>query len=98
MTKYLGILVVLLSLMPIGSSAEQATKPPVSGHTSSYPANQGYIQRSYPQGFDQEYRMPTQHGSQYYQQEPEGAIGYYGNQRTARDENPSYSEQFYYYY
>jgi hypothetical protein len=97
MTRYLGM-AIMLALVPIGTGAAHAAEAPSSGQILSYPTNQGYIQRSYPQSFDQEYRLPTQYGNQYYQQEPEGVVGYYGNQRTARDDSNSYNQKYYYYY
>ena len=58
-----------------------------------------YTVQSYPQGFDQEYRLPTVYGNQYYQQEPEGAVTGYGSQRTAQSDRDSnvYHQQYYYY-
>ena len=98
MVRYLVLTVILLASMPLGSNAQQINQGQNSGQTPSYTAAQGYIQRSYPPEFDQEYHVPTKYNNQYYPQEPEGVVGNYNNQKTAQTETPHYQQQYYYYY
>ena len=100
MTRHIIMTAALLALLPSLGIAQVKQQP--SGQIPSYSAGQSYIRQSYPQyqGGDHDYSLPTQYGNQYYQQEPEGAIGYHGSQRSAQNMNmgeDTYIHQYYYY-
>lgn len=99
MNKILVAAAVLLLGFSTSAGAQPQTVVTKDG-IYQIPQNRGsYATQSYPQGFDQEYRVPNSYGTQYYQQEPESVVGYHGNQRTAQADEGSqtYHQQYYYY-